>query len=88
MEGFDRLAPRLILIFKKEVGSSLDPSNNSSITSSNFNLNEHGQKIILTLMSISIRASIQREPIFGLASSIFRSILPNRVTWEVQLLLI
>lgn len=86
VEVFERLAPRLIVIFKKEVGSCLDPSNSSS--SSNFYLNEHAQKIILTLMSVSIRASIQRETIFGLASSIFSSILPNRVTWEVQLVII
>ena len=89
MEIFGRLAPRLIVLFKKEAGSVLDSSNNS-----NLYFNEEGQKIILTLISVSIRANNQRETIYGLATSVFRSILPNKVSWEVtdamfyQLLLI
>ena len=83
------MAPRLIVLFKKEAGSVLDSSNNS-----NLYFNEEGQKIILTLISVSIRANNQRETIYGLATSVFRSILPNKVSWEVtdamfyQLLLI
>ena len=79
VEIFGRLVPRLIVLFKKEAGSVLD-SNNSS----NLYLNEQGQKILLTLISVSIRANIQRETIYGLATSVFRSILPNKVSWEVK----